>query len=128
MTHPFRRSSLAVLLGVAGLLLWQPGQAQAHPLFAGRWVAPTPPGGVMEYVFDDGEYIGGGHWRGNFTFLVCHVPVASGCYELFMFNGTQATIALRITYTRTEITTFSYVGNVDLAARIMTYLGATYRH
>jgi hypothetical protein len=122
-----RRSSLAVLLSVAGLLLCQPGKAQAHPQFTGRWVSPTPPGGLMEYIFDEGEYIGGGIWRGRFTFLVSNVPVASGCYELFLFNGNQGTISLPITYTRTEITTFSYVGNVDLGARMMTYMGASYR-
>jgi hypothetical protein len=124
----FRRSSLAVLLGVVGLLLCQPGKAQAHPLFAGRWVSPTPPGGLMEYIFDDGEYIGGGIWRGHFTFLVCHVPVATGTYELYMFNGCQGTICLPITYTRTEETTFTAVGLVDLGAHMMTYMGATYKH
>jgi hypothetical protein len=127
MIANFRRSTWAVLLGVAVLLLCQPGKAQAHPQFAGRWAAPTPPGGLLEYVFDDGEYIGGGIWRGHFTFLVSHVPVASGWYELFMFSGTQGTISLPITYTNTEITTFTAVGNVDLSSRVMTYMGATYR-
>ena len=127
MAGSFRRSSLAVLLGVAGLLLCQPSNAQAHPLFAGRWVAPTPPGGLLEYDFEVGEYIGNGIWRGHFTFLVCQVPVASGWYELRMFTGTEGTLSLPITYTSTETTTFSTVGNVDLGSRVTNFLGTTYR-
>jgi hypothetical protein len=118
------RAGLAAVLAVAGLLLFQPGKVQAHPQFAGKWMALTPPGGFMLYEFGVGDYIGNGIWRGPFSFVVSGLFVEQGEYELRMFNGTQGTISLRSHKTMAA----SSVGNVDLAARAMDFMGVNYRH
>jgi hypothetical protein len=117
-----RRGSLAAVLAVAGMLLCQPREAQAHPLFVGRWIAPVPPGGVMVYDFYPPVYITNWIWKGEFTFYVSNCPVTSGTYILRMYTGTEGTLELR---DGTMLSTS--VGTVDLGTRVMVFKNVTFR-
>jgi hypothetical protein len=104
------------LVLAAGVMSCLPGKSLAHPHLVGRWVAEAPPGGSMVYDFGPGEYVGNWVWRGPFTFSVANCPVATGTYQLLMFNGVEGTLSLR---DGNEISTG--VANVDLGRRSMTF-------
>jgi hypothetical protein len=122
MSIRLSRGCWAVVLAVAGSWLCLPGNAQAHPQLAGQWIAAAPPGSFTSYQFGVGEYIGNGIWRGPFTFYWSNYPVVSGKYELRIYGGTQATLGLQ-----EGCNTGTRVGNIDLGARVLTFMGVTYR-
>jgi len=118
-----RRWSVGVFATAAIMLAWQPGAAQAHPQFLGKWLALTPPGGYMAFTFGPGFHLGNGVWRGPYTFTVSNVPAGAGEYELRMFNGTEGTLILR----GTQFNAGSNVGNVDLGCQTVVFMNVAYR-
>jgi hypothetical protein len=124
MVGRLRRNCLAVLLAVGGLLSYQVGEVGAHPQLVGRWVSPTPPGGLQAYEFGPGEYIGNGCWRGPYTYFVAGCGAASwGEYELMFYTGSEATLALR---DRTSGPGWN-VGNVDFSGPQFIFINATFK-
>src|SRR5262249_19940423 len=122
MRASFPWGRLAVILAAAGLLLCQPRDAQAHPHFCGRWIAPVPPGGVMVYEFGPGEDITNWIWKGHFIFYVSGFPVTEGTYTLRMYTGTEGTVELRDgNYLSTS------VGELSLANRVFNFKSVNFR-
>jgi hypothetical protein len=122
MRTRFNLTSMAVVFGVAALLLFQPGKAQAHPQLAGRWFATTPANVNMSFEFFPGEYLGDDIWRGTYILYWANCQIASGGYELRVFRGTTATLGLqdgRLANARVAV--------VDLGTRVMTLKDVTYR-
>lgn len=121
MITRFSRTSIAGILAGIALLVLQPGQVQAHPQLAGRWVSKSPPNVNMSYEFALGEYRGAGVWRGTFTVFWGGQPISWGEYELRIFSATQGTLSLRDGYVANI-----EVANVDLGTRIMVFKNVTY--
>jgi len=113
----------AVAAAVATLLLCRPGAAEAHPLLTGQWGAEVPPGNVVVYDFGPADYVYNGVWRGRYTLVVAGRVTVDGCYELRQFSGIEATISLK-----DGVGIATAVGNIDFAARTMTFRGVIYRH
>jgi hypothetical protein len=76
----------------------------------------------MSYDFEPGKYIGDLIWRGKYTLYWADYPISCGTYELRLYNGTQATLALvdgELAHPRGA--------DVDLGIRIMFLKGAAFR-
>jgi hypothetical protein len=114
---------LAAVLAVAVLLSCGLGNAQAHPLFVGRWTAVSQPAAPIVYEFGPAEYVNDGVWRGSFTLYISNIQITCGTYELRIMTGSEGTVGLR---EAPGISTT--VGNIDLGTRVMTYKDVTFRH
>jgi hypothetical protein len=123
MGSRFRRGRFPVALAVLGLLGCWPGFAQAHPLLVGKWSAAMPPGTTTVYDFAPGKYLGCGVWDGPFLLVIAGMPISTGHYQLYLFNGTQGTLALR---DGNWIST--RVGILDLGTRVLSFMGINYQH
>ena len=113
----------AAALAVVTLLLCFPGAADAHPLLTGTWGAEAPQGFPVVYDFGPADYVYNGVWRGRYTLVVAGHVTVDGCYELRQFSGIEATISLK-----DGVGIATAVGNIDFAARTMTFRGVIYRH
>ncbi len=116
------RGSLSAFLVAVGLLLSQPGTAQAQPDLVGRWSAPFAPTGIMTFVFGPGEFIGHAVWRGPLQVLSNNCLIATGTYEIRMFTGTEGTLGIM-----DGACISNSVGNIDMGARIFTYKNVRFR-
>ena len=123
MRTRFDRGITALLLVVTGWLCFPAGDAQAHPLLAGDWVSPTPPGGFAIFYFSPGEHLGNGLWRGHCSLNVSNCSILSGSYELNMINDHEATLTPLRNHTNGSPT----VGLVDLGTGVLTLKNVTYR-
>jgi hypothetical protein len=121
MTAHFSRKISAAVLAGAALLLLQPGQTQAHPQMAGRWISKAPPNANMSYEFAPGRYLGAGVWRGTFTIFWANNPISCGHYELVMYYGTKGILTLR-----DGPLDLIDAANIDVGTRIMVLKGVTY--
>jgi hypothetical protein len=119
----FRSRSLAVVLAVLALVAGQPETGHAHPLLAGRWVAPAPPGGAMVFTFSPGHHLGNGIWQGTYSYSVGDQSIIYGVYEFQMVTDHEGTLG---GLTNKSCMGFN-IGVVDLKKQEALISNTTYR-